>query len=83
LVVVIDQIDQRTRQFDEHKVMIGWPNRGEAVAAYRANYDAGWVVGHTTVWTMPQFVKWLDNGDHTQPAGAAVHAIVAALEESA
>ena len=71
-VFVIDQIDQETGRFDEHKVMMGFNSWAEAEAAYLGSYDAGWKVGPVKTVTPADFKEWIDNGDTTQPFGGAV-----------
>ncbi|MGB2337781.1 MAG: hypothetical protein ACPH5V_10730, partial [Alcanivorax sp.] len=65
-VFVIDQIDENGN-FDEHKVMLGFPNQKAARDGYRANYDKGWKVGPTTAMAMDEFKAWLADGDTTKP----------------
>lgn len=58
-VFIVDQIDQNTGQFDEHKAMIGYPNKLAAVRAYKRNYDRGWKVGPITKLNQDEFKAWL------------------------
>lgn len=66
-VYVVDQIDQGTGGFDEHKVMLGFDSQEEAVAAYQSNFDKGWKVGAVNEMTRDQFKDWLKNSDTTKP----------------
>lgn len=67
-VWVIDQMDQDTNQFDEHKVMFGYRNQLDAVKAYKNSYEKGWNVGPVTEMTMPEFLNWALSGKKlTQP----------------
>ncbi len=68
IVFVVDQIDQETGEFDEHKVMLGWDNRREALEAYLENYQEGWRPGHVTPFTMQQFQEWLASPSSQRPA---------------
>ncbi len=43
MVVVINQSDQDTDVFDEHKIMLGWTTATDAVTAYRNNYEAAFL----------------------------------------
>jgi predicted RNA methylase len=62
-VFVIDQVDPKTGKFDEHKVMIGFNNKLEAGAAYKANYEKGWKGGSgITEMSMDDFKKWAFDG---------------------
>lgn len=67
-VYVVDQIDQQSGKFDEHKAMLGYTSRQQAVAAYRANFDKGWKVGPVKGMDIEQFKGWLKDGDTTRPA---------------
>lgn len=62
LVFVVDQVDEGG-EFDEHKVMVGFLTKADAVDGYLANYEAGWECGPITAMTMPQFKAWLKSGD--------------------
>lgn len=60
-VYVVDQIDQQTGEFDEHKVMYGFGSMEEAVQAYRDQYEDGWKVGKVTEVSREEFKKWVDS----------------------
>ncbi|WP_143486034.1 LPD38 domain-containing protein [Pseudomonas sp. PA15(2017)] len=66
-VFVVDQVNQGDGSFDEHKVMIGYPDRESAIAAYRSNFDEGWKVGPVTQMAPDAFRDWLRNGDLKRP----------------
>lgn len=66
-VFVVDQLDQRTGGFDEHKAMLGFSSEADAVAAYKSNFDENWKVGKVTAMTQDQFKQWLAEGDTTKP----------------
>lgn len=68
-VFIVDQIDQETGNFDEHKVMLGFNSLEEATTAYKSNFDQGWKVGPIRNMDMEQFKDWLKNSDTTKPAG--------------
>ena len=65
-IFVVDQVNQ-DGSFDEHKVLMGFNNRQEAIDAYKANYDEGWKVGPVTPMPVDRFKQWLDSGDTTKP----------------
>lgn len=65
-VFVVDQVDAAGK-FDEHKVMLGFSSKDEAIAAYSSNFDAGWKVGPVTEMSAEQFKGWLKDGDTTKP----------------
>lgn len=68
-VVVIDQVDPRTRKFDEHKVMMGFKTVKDAVDAYHANYEKGWKGFHkATPMSMAAFKGWALGGEVKKPA---------------
>lgn len=68
-VFVVDQVNQQDGTFDEHKVMLGYPDRAAAVAAYRSNFDKGWKVGPVTEMSLDEFKGWLAGGDLRAPLG--------------
>ncbi len=67
-VFVIDQKNPTTGKFDEHKVMVGFQTKGQAKAAYMANYAKDWA-GFSGITTLdiPAFKTWLKDGDTTKP----------------
>lgn len=60
-VYIVDQIDQQTGEFDEHKVMYGFGSMEEAVQAYRDQYEDGWKTGNVTEVSREEFKKWVDS----------------------
>ena len=61
-VFVIDQIDPKTKKFDEHKVMYGFDSVEAAKKAYLACYQKGWGgLGWITPVTKAEFRKWADS----------------------
>lgn len=68
-VFVIDQRKPGNGHLDEHKVMMGFANEGEARKAYQDSYQKGWDgIRAVTEMTTPGFKDWIANGDHTKPA---------------
>lgn len=67
-VFVVDQLHQQDGSFDEHKVMLGYPDEASAVAAYRSNFDPDWKVGPVASLSVQQFKDWLAGGDLSKPA---------------
>lgn len=61
IVYVIDQVNQDGK-FDEHKVMIGFTSKQQAIEAYRKCYTPSWKVGRVTAMTVGQFKSWLTKG---------------------
>ena len=68
-VCVIDQVNPKTGEFDEHKVMYGYPSEEAATEAYLANYSKGWKgLGKVTSVPKATFDKWLESSDRkTKP----------------
>ena len=66
-IYVIDQVNERTREFDEHKVMFGFASEGEAVKAYLDNYQAQWT-GFNSIasFTLESFKEWLSDSNATK-----------------
>ena len=60
-VYVVDQINQETGEFDEHKVMYGFNSMEEAREAYLSNYSEGWKIGAITEVRKDEFKKWIDS----------------------
>lgn len=69
-VFVINQLDQQSDGFDEHKVMLGFNSQEDAVKAYQANFDKGWKVGPIKAMNKDQFKAWLRDGDTSKPAAS-------------
>jgi hypothetical protein len=68
-VFIVNQIDQKTDGFDEHKVMMGFKSQEEAIQAYSSNFDKGWKVGPVRAMNKDEFKTWLKDGDTKKPAG--------------
>jgi site-specific DNA-cytosine methylase len=68
-VYVVDQVNPETGQFDEHKVMYGYPDEAAATKAYLSNYSKGWKgLGKVTSVPKATFDKWLESSDRkTKP----------------
>lgn len=68
-VYVVDQVNPETGEFDEHKVMYGYPSEEAATEAYLANYSKGWKgLGKVTSVAKSTFDKWLESSDRkTKP----------------
>lgn len=71
VVFVVDQVTAAGR-FDEHKCMLGFTNKADAIKGYLANYDDGWKLGPVTPMTVEQFKAWLADGDTKKPVAAQV-----------
>ena len=68
-VCVVDQVNPETGEFDEHKVMYGYPDEAAATKAYLSNYSKGWKgLGKITSVPKATFDKWLESSDRkTKP----------------
>lgn len=60
-VYIVDQINQETGEFDEHKVMYGFNSMEEAKDAYLSNYSEGWKIGNVTEVSKEEFKKWVNS----------------------
>ncbi len=60
-VYIVDQINQETGEFDEHKVMYGFNSMEEAKEAYLSNYSEGWKIGNVTEVSKEEFKKWVNS----------------------
>lgn len=67
-VHIVNQVNE-DGEFDEHKVMLGFKSKKDAIEAYHANYEEGWR-GADTVATMafPKFRQWATSGAKRAPA---------------
>lgn len=66
-VFVVDQTN-RDDAFDEHKIMLGWPDEAGARAGYLENYTKGWTgLGAIKKFTLPEFKMWLKDGETKKP----------------
>ena len=73
IVFIIDQIDAETGKFDEHKVMVGFPDKAAAGNAYLDAFNdgrGGERAGDITQMTMADFKTWLKDSDTKSPAGS-------------
>lgn len=68
-VYVVDQVNPETGEFDEHKVMYGYPSEEAATEAYLSNYSKDWKgLGKVTSVPKVTFDKWLESSDRkTKP----------------
>lgn len=55
-------------QFDEHKVLLGFPDRASALNAYQNSYESGHSgMGSVVACTLDQLRWWMKYGDLTRP----------------
>lgn len=70
LVYVINQ-NGKTGRFDEHKIMLAFPDEESARKAYLNSYERGWNgLGSMLTCTIDQLKWWIKNGDTTKPLTA-------------
>lgn len=63
IIFIINQIDPNSKDFDEHKVMMGFSSEDEAKTAYLKNYEKNWKgLGSIISLTLDQFREWLEKG---------------------
>ncbi len=68
-VYVVHQVDQESREFDEHKCMIGFNTQDEAQEAYMKHYPDDWPgMGEVVPLPVNEFKAWIQEGDTTAPA---------------
>lgn len=73
-VVIVDQLNLKTGEFDEHKVMLCFPTQAHAMKAYLDNYDDTGLQRIGTlnpVITVDEFKTWLAEGNTKKPFGNA------------
>lgn len=71
LVVVVDQHDHRSKQFDEHKLILGTRSEREAIKLYCDAFSDGRGVdriGHIQSMSIDALKHWLKNGRTKRPA---------------
>jgi len=67
-VFVVQQLDPKTGEFDEHKVMLGFDSEGEAKNAYLSHFPKGWNgFGSIIAMTNEQAREWMKRGDTDVP----------------
>lgn len=74
-VYVVDQQDADTREFDEHKVMLGYRSQDEALADYDRAFDDGRGPERrrtVTPMSVASFRQWLGEGETRQPVAEPI-----------
>ena len=69
-VFIFDQIDKDTKNFDEHKVMIGFNSQQEAEQYYKSAFNDGFGgdrVGAITQMDIKEFKNWLNKSNNKKP----------------
>lgn len=83
-VFVVDQTNA-DGSFDEHKVMLGFNDNDEAMAAYLANYDKTWADTHPglriTEANIEDFQKWVESS-HRKTKAFADYSMVKGTAEA-
>ena len=70
IVVIVNQVDLETGEFDEHKVILGATSRANALRLYDEGFSDGRGkdrIGSATTTNMEGFKAWLKNGDQSKP----------------
>lgn len=65
-VFVVDQRDAETGEFDEHKCLVGFGSKEQALAIYRKAFSDGRGqerIGNVKTMAVDEFKDWLRNGD--------------------
>lgn len=82
-VFVVNQVDAKGK-FDEHKVMLGFPDVAAAKKGYLENYTPDWNgLGSIEPMSFDEFETWLKRGDTKAPAPKRKPADVRAGMENA
>lgn len=69
-VFVVNQRHHDTKKFDEHKCMLGYSSRSEALKDYHRAFSdgkAGERIKSVAELTLDEFKDWIKNGDTTKP----------------
>jgi hypothetical protein len=62
-IFVVDQVDPKTGEFDEHKVILGVHNAEDAKQTYLDNYEEGWQgIGDIKTYEFDDFKQKLKSG---------------------
>lgn len=70
-VFVVDQKDDKTGRFDEHKCLLAFNSEREAKATYLAGFSDGKNrIKHMRRMTVSEFKDWLKQGDTSKPIKA-------------
>ena len=84
-VFIVDQTNP-DGSFDEHKVMLGFNTKDEAMAAYLANYDATWAETHPGLRiseaNIEDFNKWVQSS-HRKTKPFADYSTVSKITDNA
>ncbi|MCD8317970.1 MAG: hypothetical protein LUC45_03570, partial [Paraprevotella sp.] len=81
-VYVVDRVNPETGEFDEHKVMYGFPDEKSARAAYLSNYSTGWKgLGAITEVSKEKFKKWIDSSRRKTKPFAEYRSVKADTEQ--
>ncbi len=76
IVFVINQIDQKSGNFDEHKVIIGANSKEEAEKIYLKNYEKGWKTGEIVGLHIDSFKEWINSKEKlTKPTKVKVESM--------
>lgn len=60
IVWIVNQVNPKTRKFDEHKCMLGFDTKEQAKEAYLKNYDRGWKgLGSIVGMPVKAFKAWV------------------------
>ena len=84
-VFVVDQVDADTQAFDEHKVMVGYPDEAAATADYDAAFDDGRGPERRqaiTPMSMEAFKRWLEEGDTARPVAPTESAALPSVSQA-
>lgn len=71
---IVDQIDPKTKDFDEHKLMLGFSCKGHAMQTYRAGFSDGSGakrMGAITPISVVALKSWLNGGKTSEAVGMA------------
>ena len=88
MVFVVDQQDADTKEFDEHKVMLGYGDQASAQKAYEAGFSdnrGAERIQEITAIPIRNFKEWLNKEDTTKPVAEAAlgEAVTSELEPKA
>ncbi len=71
-VVVVDQVDAKTKRFDEHKALLGYASKDAALADYKKAFSDGKGaarIGAVTQMPLAKFSEWVTSKETKKPLG--------------
>ena len=75
-VYVVDQVDANTGKYDEHKALLSYKSKKDALADYEKAFSDGKAkdrIGAVTEMSVDQFKSWVKSGNTKKPLGGGIY----------